>query len=89
MSEKPNTDKTTRELARDTLVAFGFIDPPRDEMVKTVAKETGLSESIVSTLSGSDLATLRDQAWELVKLKPDTQPEQVEHTRFVRELFGV
>ena len=72
----------------------------RRALVSQVAKDTGLSESIVGSLSGADLDTLTEQAKAVANLKPKGAPSVPEagkfprgkadsdQKRFVRQLFG-
>lgn len=72
----------------------------RRTLVAQVAKDTGLSESIVGSLSGADLDTLTEQAKAVASLKPKGAPNvpeagkfprgkaDTDEKRFVRQLFG-
>lgn len=56
----------------------------RRALVSQVAKETGLSEAIVASLSGTDLETLTEQAKPIAALKPKGAPNVPEAGKFPR-----
>jgi len=57
-------------------------DKARAELVAKVAADTGLPESVVAALNGTDEETLAEQAMAVVALKPKGAPTAPEAGRF-------